>query len=49
MKYIMNHEHKDGCIFCDALDCADGDENLIAYRGKKSFTIYQWTLDGRAE
>jgi ATP adenylyltransferase len=39
MKYIMNHEHKDGCIFCDALNCADGVENLVAYRGNKSFII----------
>ena len=39
MKYIMNHEHKDGCIFCDALAHADGVENLIAYRGKLSFII----------
>jgi ATP adenylyltransferase len=35
----MNHEHKDGCIFCDALKHADGVENLVAYRGKRSFII----------
>jgi len=39
MKYIMNHEHKGGCIFCDALECSDGVENLIAYRGKRAFVI----------
>jgi ATP adenylyltransferase len=39
MNYIMNHEHKDGCIFCDALQSTDGVENLIAYRGKKAFVI----------
>lgn len=35
----MNHEHKDGCIFCDALKRQDGVENLIAYRGKSAFVI----------
>ncbi len=35
----MNHEHKDGCIFCDALERQDGEENLIAYRGKRAFVI----------
>lgn len=39
MNYIMNHEHKDGCIFCDALKRQDGVENLIAYRGKSAFVI----------
>jgi ATP adenylyltransferase len=39
MKYIMNHEHKDGCIFCDALKCSDGIENLIVYRGNNAFVI----------
>ncbi|HEX7555466.1 MAG TPA: HIT domain-containing protein [Leptolinea sp.] len=35
----MNHEHKDGCIFCDALESADSSENLIAFRGKNAFVI----------
>ena len=39
MNYIMNHEHKDGCIFCDALQSVDGVENLIAHRGKHAFVI----------
>ncbi|NLF49832.1 MAG: HIT domain-containing protein [Leptolinea sp.] len=39
MNYIMSHEHKDGCIFCDALQSPDNPENLIVYRGEKSFVI----------
>lgn len=39
MNYIMNHEHKSGCIFCDALERQDGVENLIAFRGKSAFVI----------
>ncbi len=35
----MSHEHKDGCIFCDALQSKDEAENLIVYRGKKAFVI----------
>lgn len=35
----MSHEHKDGCIFCDALQSPDNPENLIVYRGKKTFVI----------
>jgi ATP adenylyltransferase len=39
MSYIMNHEHKDGCIFCDALKSANDAENLVAFRGSKAFVI----------
>jgi len=39
MNYIMNHEHKDCCIFCDALEHEDGSENLVAYRGKRAYVI----------
>lgn len=35
----MSHEHKDGCIFCEALQLPDSPENLIVYRGKKAFVI----------
>lgn len=35
----MNHEHKDGCIFCDALKSANDAENLVAFRGNKAFVI----------
>ena len=39
MSYIMNHEHKDGCIFCDALKSANDADNLVAFRGSKAFVI----------
>jgi ATP adenylyltransferase len=39
MSYIMNHEHKDGCIFCNALKSANDAENLVAFRGEKAFVI----------
>ncbi len=39
MKYIQNHEPSDGCIFCEALKLEDGLQNLIIYRGSRSFVI----------
>jgi ATP adenylyltransferase len=39
MNYIMSHEHKVGCIFCDALDQNDGVENLVVFRGQKAYAI----------
>jgi ATP adenylyltransferase len=39
MKYIQNHESSNGCIFCEALQLEDGPENLIIYRGTRSFVI----------
>jgi ATP adenylyltransferase len=39
MKYIMQQNHKPGCIFCQALEQRDGPENLVVYRGKKAFVI----------
>lgn len=39
MNYIMKHEHKDACIFCDALGIGDGLDNLVAYRGSYAYAI----------
>lgn len=35
----MKHEHKDACIFCDALEIGDGQDNLVAYRGSFAYVI----------
>lgn len=39
MKYIQSHKRTDGCVFCEALTHEDGPDNLILYRGEKSFVI----------
>jgi len=39
MKYIEQHEHLSGCIFCMALEQEDTPQNLILYRGITTFTI----------
>ena len=39
MKYISRSEKKAGCIFCNAADCADSEENLIVRRTKLAFVI----------
>ncbi|HHY89195.1 MAG TPA: HIT domain-containing protein [Chloroflexi bacterium] len=39
MKYILKHEPRSGCIFCKALECEDGPENLIVHRGERAFII----------
>lgn len=36
----MEHEHHSDCIFCSALKKEDGPENLIIYRGKLAFVIF---------
>ncbi len=38
MRYLYALK-KDGCVFCHALKQEDGPENLIAFRGEKSFVI----------
>ena len=39
MKYILHHEQPSTCIFCSALEQADGPENLILHRGSQAFVI----------
>jgi ATP adenylyltransferase len=39
MKYIEGHNKEEGCIFCKALEMADGPENLIVLRGKFAFVM----------
>jgi len=39
MNYINNHDKHEGCIFCQALEQADGPANLILYRGSQAFII----------
>jgi ATP adenylyltransferase len=39
MDYIESTQSDSGCIFCDRLEEDDSPENLILYRGKKSFVI----------
>ena len=39
MEYINNHDKVEGCVFCNAVQAADGQENLIIARGKLAFVI----------
>ena len=39
MNYISRGEKPDGCIFCNACTCQDGEENLVVRRGKLAFAI----------
>jgi ATP adenylyltransferase len=39
MKYIQNKERPEGCVFCNALEQADGLDNLIVARASRSFII----------
>ena len=39
MNYISRGEKPDGCIFCNACACQDGEENLVVRRGKLAFVI----------
>jgi ATP adenylyltransferase len=39
MNYISRGEKPDGCIFCNAYACQDGEENLVVRRGKQAFVI----------
>lgn len=39
MKYIQKPRRERGCVFCDAVQQNDSAENLIVFRGEKSFTI----------
>ena len=39
MTYIENHTKENGCVFCNAQAKTDGEENLIAFRGKNAYVI----------
>jgi ATP adenylyltransferase len=39
MEYIENSNREDGCIFCNAQEKEDSAENLIAFRGERSYVI----------
>ena len=40
MKFIQNHSNEEeGCIFCNLLLQKDGPENLVVFRGIKSFVL----------
>ncbi len=39
MRYMMNHERSDICIFCKAIAEEDGLQNLIVLRREKAFVI----------
>jgi ATP adenylyltransferase len=39
MEYIENSNREDGCIFCNVQETEDSAENLIVFRGKRSFVI----------
>jgi ATP adenylyltransferase len=38
MRYL-NSQKIEGCVFCNALKLPDGVENMILYRGERSFVI----------
>jgi ATP adenylyltransferase len=39
MTYIQNNQHSADCVFCSALEQADGPANLIVARGGRAFVI----------
>lgn len=39
MKYIQEHNHEQGCVFCKAVQAEDGPGNLIFHRGQDVFMI----------
>ncbi len=39
LKYIENHEKKEDCVFCIALQQVDGTGNLIVFRGEHAYVI----------
>ena len=39
MKYIRRQKTSKGCVFCDAVQKEDGEDNLIVARGKRAFVI----------
>jgi ATP adenylyltransferase len=39
MEYIENSTKENGCIFCNAQEKEDGEENLIAFRAERAYVI----------
>jgi ATP adenylyltransferase len=39
MKYIRRQKTPKGCVFCDAVQQEDGEDNLIVARGERVFVI----------
>lgn len=39
MSYIEKHKEESGCVFCIAQSIADGEQNLILFRGQRAFVI----------
>jgi ATP adenylyltransferase len=39
MEYIENSSREDGCVFCIAQEKEDSAENLIVFRGERSYVI----------
>jgi ATP adenylyltransferase len=39
MEYIENSNKMEGCVFCLIQELQDGEESLIAFRGKLSFVV----------
>lgn len=39
MTYIEKEKAEEKCVFCEALEQADGPENLIVFRGRLAFVI----------
>ena len=37
--YIQTHNPDQRCVFCHALECADGVDNLIVHRGRYAYVI----------
>lgn len=39
MSYIEKHKEENGCVFCEAQSIADGEQNLILFRGQRAYVI----------
>ena len=39
MEYIRDNKTPEGCVFCDAVNKEDGEDNLIVARGSHAFVI----------
>lgn len=39
MSYIEKHKEESGCVFCEAQNTADGEQNLVLFRGQRAYVI----------